>query len=84
MSSITQKFVDGFDSSNKLHVKWLKEFFEFSKNVAESRGNIDKFLDKNPFGITLKKEDYLEWVHIHFVVSMKYCRDIFDGKALII
>lgn len=81
--TITQRFVDAFDTTNKKHVQWLKKFFEFSKTIAESRGSIDKFLDSNPFGIKLKKEEYLDWVHIHFVLSMKYARDVFEKKALI-
>ena len=82
-STITQKFVEAFDTSNKKHVLWLKKFFDFSKNIAENRESAEDFLDSNPFGIKLKKEEYLEWVHIHFVLSMKYARDVFDKKALI-
>ena len=81
--TITQKFVDSFDSMNKKHVKWLKEFFSFTKNIAETRGNIKDFLEKNPFNVRLTDEEYLEWVHIHFVISMKYCRDVLENKAWI-
>lgn len=83
MSTITQKFVDAFDSSNKKHVEWLRKFFSFTKNIAETRGNIKDFLDDNPFKIKLSDQEYLEWVHIHFVVSMKYARDVLEKNAWI-
>jgi hypothetical protein len=81
--SITQKFVDAFDPSNKDHVKWLKKFFDFAKNVAEKRKSIEDFIKTNPFGIEVSQSEMLEWVHIHFVMSMKYSREVLNGTAWI-
>ena len=81
--SVTSKFANSFDSSNKAHVLWLSKFFDFAENLATKRPNIDSFLNSNPMGIVVKQEEMLDWVQIHFMVSMKYAKDVLVGKAFI-
>ena len=83
MSTLTSKFSDAFDPMNEAHVKWLGKFFDFAENLATKRGNIDDFINSNPMGIKVSKDDMADWVHVHFIVSMKYTRAIFKGKAKI-
>jgi hypothetical protein len=81
--SVTENFKNAFDSSNEVHVKWLASFFKYAKNLASSREPIDKFIQKNPFGIKLSDKELQEWIHIHFILSMKYSQDVLDRKAWI-
>ncbi len=81
--SVTQRFANAFDSSNRAHVIWLSKFFDFAENLAKERPDIDSMLNSNPMGIVVKKDEMLDWVQIHFMVSMKYARDVLTGKAFI-
>ncbi len=81
--SVTSKFANLFDPSNKAHVMWLSKFFEFAENIATKRPDIDSFLNSNPMGIIVKQEEMMDWVQIHFMVSMKYAKDVLAGKAFI-
>lgn len=82
-NTITKQFIDAFDSSNKVHVKWLKKFFDFAENLATSRKPIDEFIHTNPFGIQVSNDQLIEWIHIHFSLSMKYSKDVLNRKAWI-
>jgi hypothetical protein len=84
MSTITSKFSTQFDPSNLTHVIWLGKFFEFTETLAEKRNKIDDFLNSNPMGITVKSEEMMDWVQIHFIISMKYAQAVFKGTAKII
>jgi hypothetical protein len=77
--SVTSRFTNAFDSMNQEHVMWLKTFFDFAKNM----GSIDDFINKNPMRVKITKSEMIEWVHVHFALSMKYARDVLDGKAFI-
>lgn len=81
--SVTSKFANAFDSTNSAHVIWLSKFFDFAENIATKRPDVDSFINSNPMGIVVKKEEMLDWVQIHFMVSMKYARDVLNGKAFI-
>ena len=80
-TTITQKFVNAFDPLQKKHVVWLGKFFEYSKNIAETKVQANDFMDTNPFGIKFTKDEYLEYVHIHFVLAMKYSQAVLEKKA---
>jgi len=75
--SVTSRFTDKFDSTNKEHVLWLKKFFDFGKNMS----NIESFINTNPMGVILTKDEMIQWVHVHFALSMKYARDVLDLRA---
>lgn len=80
-NTVTKKFIEAFDSSNKVHVKWLKKFFDFAENLATTRQPVDEFIDSNPFGIKVTKEELIEWIHIHFSLAMLYSKEVLHGKA---
>lgn len=84
MTTITAKFSSQFDPSNVSHVRWLGKFFEFTETLATKRNKIDEFLNTNPMGIVVKSEEMMDWVQIHFIISMKYAKAVFDGTAKII
>lgn len=81
--TITSKFARLFDPKNAIHVTWLMKFFELSKVAMDINNKVDVagFMNKNPMGIVIKESEMLDWVQIHFTVSMKYMKDFFDGKA---
>ena len=81
--SATSRFSDAFDSANKSHVLWLKKFFDFATNLATARKSVDDFINSNPMGVKLSKEEMLEWVHVHFSLSMKYARDVLNSRAYV-
>jgi hypothetical protein len=81
--SITSKFANTFDPSNSSHVVWLSSLFDFTEKLAMGRLDVDSILTKNPMGIIVKKEEMIDWVQIHFTVSMKYAQAVLKGKAFI-
>lgn len=81
--SITSKFASQFDPTNSAHVLWLSKFFNFAENLATKRLDVETILNANPMGIHVKKEEMLDWVQIHFTISMKYSRAVLLGKAFI-
>jgi hypothetical protein len=80
-STVTQKFSDSFNSSDKEHVMWLKKLFEFAKNIATSRTPVEDIINKNPLNVKAEKTELMDWVHIHFCLAMKYSRDVLNGQA---
>lgn len=82
-ATITSRFVDAFDPSSVSHVAWLGKFFTFAETLGAKRGNIDEFINSNPMGITVKQEEMLEWVQIHFMLGMKYSQAVLKQKAYV-
>lgn len=78
--SVTSRFSSAFDSMNEKHVRWLKAFFDFGANMTN---NIGDFINTNPMGVKVRKEEMVEWVHVHFALSMKYARDVLNSCAWI-
>lgn len=81
--TLTSRFADSFDPSKAAHVVWLSKFFEFAETLASKRNNIDTFINTNPMGITVKQEEMLEWVQVHFTLAMKYSQAVLKGKAYV-
>jgi hypothetical protein len=81
--SVTDRFKNAFDSKNSEHVKWLAKFYKYAKNLASNREPIEKFINTNPMGVTMESSETLDWIHIHFILAMKYSQDVLDGKAWI-
>ena len=76
-TTITKQFSSAFDSRNETHVRWLKSLHDATQNEK----SVDKVLVANPFGIRPTKTDMLEWVHIQFILAMKYAVNVLDGDA---
>lgn len=81
MSTVTERFKDAFDSSNQAHVKWLAKFFKYAKNIGISRSPIDEFINTNPMRVRMETSELMDWIHVHFILAMKYAQDVLDGKA---
>ena len=81
--SVTSKFAKEFDPTKSEHVRWLVKFFDFSENLATKRLDIESVLGTNPMKIHVKKEEMIDWVQIHFMVSMKYANAVLKGSAFI-
>ena len=76
-TTITKQFSSAFDSKNETHVRWFKSLHDATQNEK----SVDKVLAANPFGIKPTKKDMLEWVHIQFILAMKYAMNVLDGDA---
>ena len=76
-TTITKQFSSAFNSKNETHVKWFKSLHDATQNEK----SVDKVLMANPFGIKPTKKDMLEWVHIQFILAMKYAMNVLDGDA---
>jgi hypothetical protein len=85
METVTSKFASLFDPTSVSHVEWLMKFFDLSKVALDIDKKVDVvgFIHTNPMGITLSSKEVLDWVEIHFIVSMKYMKLFMDGKAYI-
>lgn len=77
----TQKFTNAFDPSNERHVRWLSTFFDYAKSIGTDRTPIEEFINNNPMNVKLNQQEALEWVHIHFCLSMKYAEKVLAGQA---
>jgi hypothetical protein len=75
--TITKKFSNAFDPKNSSHVIWFRDLHHGTLNEEP----VDKILEANPFGIEVSKKDALEWIHIQFVIAMKYATSVIEGKA---
>jgi hypothetical protein len=40
----------------------------------------DTLMKNNPFGITVKKNEILDWIDVMFALTMKYAMTIIEGK----
>ena len=75
--TITKKFSEAFHSTNEKHVRWFKSLHD----ATQEEKSVDKVLAANPFGIKPNKAEMLEWIHIQFILSMKYAHCVLEGKA---
>ena len=76
-TAITKQFSDQFNSKNEKQVLWFKSLHDATQNEK----SVDKVLAANPFGIKPSKKDMLEWVHIQFIIGMKYATNVLNGEA---
>lgn len=83
MTSPTDRFAKAFNPQNASHVQWLSKFFDYAENLNSSTVDIATFINTNPMGVILKKEEMLDWVHIHFILGMKYAQYVLKGQAFI-
>lgn len=84
MTTPTDRFAKAFNPQNMTHVMWLSKFFEYAEKLDDrSTVDIGTFINTNPMGLTLKKEEMLDWVHIHFILGMKYAQNVLKGTAFV-
>ena len=76
-TTITKQFSTAFNSKNESHVLWFKSLHDATQNEK----SVDKVLVANPFGIKPTKKDMLEWIHIQFIIGMKYAANVLNGEA---
>ena len=76
-TTITKQFSTAFNSKNESHVKWFKSLHDATQNEK----SVDKVLAANPFGINPTKKDMHEWIHIQFIIGMKYAANVLNGEA---
>ena len=84
--TVTKRFVNVFDPKNQQHVTWLKWIHEEVQLVSANSNRssrITSMITNNPMGVKITQTELLEWVHIHFVLAMKYCGAVFDKTAYI-
>jgi hypothetical protein len=75
-ATITKKFGDAFDPKNQTHVMFIKKVHD----GMESR-NMEKIINENPFGLKVTRKESLEFIHIQFILTMKYAISVLEGKA---
>jgi hypothetical protein len=76
-ATITKRFSTAFDPMNETHVMWFKRLHD----ATEEGKSVDKVLVDNPFGIKTTAREALEWIHIQFVLAMKYSISVLNGRA---
>ena len=76
-ATITKRFASAFDPKHESHVMWFKQLHD----ATEDGKSVDKVLEDNPFGISLTKKEMVEWIHIQFVLAMKYATSVLNGRA---
>lgn len=82
-TTVTERFAQAFQPKNASHVKWLSDFFKYAENLEKSTTDISTFINTNPMGVHLKREEMLDWVHIHFILGMKYAQNVLKGEAYV-
>ncbi len=82
-TTVTDRFAKAFEPKNASHVKWLSDFFKYAENLDKSSQDISTFINTNPMKVHLKREEMLDWVHIHFILGMKYAQNVLKGQAYI-
>jgi hypothetical protein len=85
MTTITAKFLAGFDVNNEKHVLWFKRMCD----VADSFNDPNKAvtlvaeINMNPMKVVLDHRDALDWAHIHFCLAFRYAKAVVAGDAWI-
>lgn len=70
------RFSAAFDATNQDHVLWIRALHL----ATLSEQAPDTLMKSNPFGVTVKKSEILDWVDVMFALSMKYAMTIIEGK----
>ena len=83
MSTITTKFLNKFDPTNKSHVAWFKQMCDIGDKLADPKSQITLVaeINLNPMKVEIDHREALEWVHIHFCLAMKYARAVVNCEA---
>lgn len=84
-TTITAKFIQAFDPSNKSHVMWFKHMTDLAQEMGDPTKHISLVaeVNLNPMKVELDHRDALDWFHIHFVLCGAYAQAVLRGKAYI-
>jgi len=76
----TNQFVEKFNPKNQEHVEWLRDMGKQMEALDPTKQmNLSKLVNQNPMKATMKNP--LDWVYIHFSLSMKYTNSVLAGEA---
>lgn len=85
MASNTTKFIQAFDCSNELHVKWMARMVEVAETMNDPTRPLSLVdeINLNPMNVEIEARDALDWPHIHFCLCAVYSKAVLRGKAFI-
>ena len=78
--------MDNFDPKSEAHVRWLMTSFEKMEycTAPDSQKNgkeFVKFVNLNPFGLTINASNVMDWPMIHSMIATKYAKAVLTGQA---
>jgi hypothetical protein len=75
-------FVSAFNPMEKSHVIWLRSMNRTMTKLDPSvRMNLEEIVNENPMG--KKMTNAVDWVFIHFGISMAYSKAVLENQAWI-
>ena len=84
-ATVTKNFLNQFDPMDPSHVQWLKSIHDEVQSMDTNKSSrVPALITNNPMNVNVTQNDMLEWIHIQFIVSMKYCGAVFDKTAHIL
>lgn len=84
-ATVTKRFLNRFNPADPSHVKWLKSIHDEVQSMDTNKSTqVLSLITNNPMNVNVTQTDMMEWVHIQFIVSMKYCGAVFDKTAHIL
>lgn len=83
--SLSSRFLTAFDPANKSHVLWFKRMIQIAHDMSDptKQVNLVAEIQMNPMKVAFENSDAMDWVHIHFVLGMKYAKAVLDHTAFI-
>lgn len=76
-ATITKKISQAFNPNDESHVLWFKKL----NDSTQLEQDVSKVLNDNPFKIKVTRKEMLEWIHIQFVLAMKYAVAVLNCDA---
>ena len=78
--------MDQFDPQNEKHVQWLKGSFEkmeyYTSPDSQKNGKeFVKYVNSNPFGLSITASNVMDWQMIHSMIATKYAKAVLIGQA---
>ena len=78
--------MDQFDPQNEKHVQWLKGSFEkmeyYTSPDSQKNGKeFVKYVNSNPFGLSITGSNVMDWPMIHSMIATKYAKAVLIGQA---
>ena len=78
--------MDQFVPQNEKHVQWLKGSFEkmeyYTSPDSQKNGKeFVKYVNSNPFGLSITASNVMDWPMIHSMIATKYAKAVLIGQA---
>ena len=78
--------MDRFDPNDEKHVQWLKGSFEkmeyYTSPDSQKNGKeFVKYVNANPFGLSITASNVMDWPMIHSMIATKYTKAVLTGQA---